>query len=193
MSRFRVLSDAARALVGGAVIYVAMVACSTSAAPRPGFRSVGDADEDEGAGGRGAVSGAAGNAEGGGTGSGGSPVEPRDAGLVDALVDAIRPPIRDAEAAPPQVFTVQCDVEVPQANGVSHFFAEQAFPGLSVEQLAGVSVVFRYKAEYAKDGYAHQVALATLKPGSARAFCGAQATGGADAIPYESATFVLRQ
>lgn len=108
-----------------------------------------------------------------------------DGDVVDALVDALVNPVKEASAAePPDVATEPCD-KMLKYNNADWYVAEHAYPGKTAAELASVRVVFPTNA---LAGYGQQVTVGQfVKDGSAATICGPVSNG----PPAFSYTFIL--
>jgi hypothetical protein len=152
----RIVRDTSLIFAGSAALYIAMVSCSASS---------------------------------GGTSAAG-PGPTHDSGGFDAgsLVDAFRDVIsdvlgtdvvRDASAQTPTAVTATCNVRVLSEAGTTNVvYAEAAFPGKTVEQLANVAVIFPIRpGSRVPPGYTHNFSsIFVLKPGSVAVYCGVDST-----------------
>jgi hypothetical protein len=105
-------------------------------------------------------------------------------GVIDALLDPVLDPVGEAQAAPPDIATESCS-----RVGGSYVYAEHAYPGKTVEDLAHLRVVMRYKTDAGVTqlpGYSRFVTLPWLKPGYAAVICGTTA-----AMYVDDVTFIL--
>lgn len=167
-------NEALRALLGGAVVYVVMAACSSSQ----------DAAQHAGAGFGSQMS------AGGATGSGGAAQE-REAGFMGGLVDALVDPVVEANAAlPPDVSSEPCDKRSPLGDsGSGYLYAEHQYPGKTKTQLAALLIVghLATPATAPIAGYP-DVAFAAVyvRDGSAAVVCGSYASPS-----YDNVTFIL--
>jgi hypothetical protein len=159
-------------LVGSVVVYV-VVACGSAVSGVHGQGDDGGTVDD-------ATNGGSDDALGGGSSSG--------------LMDALANPVRDAkaQALPPITATESCDKQVPSTNGaITYLFAEHAFPGKSVNDLAGVRTVLHYAGTIPNNpsGYNDAQGIASLRTGYATVLCGAvQGTSNPTSV-----TFILPQ
>lgn len=177
-----------KVLAAGVAVYLGAAACSAASSTQEKLAHTG------GAAGSTSQSGGAGGAPGGSAaggqlsgGSGGLLDSGLDA-FADAMGDAMVVP--DADAAPaPTVVTAQCD-KTFRGNGVSYdtFYAEAAFPGASVTDLAGATVVMTYADAQQIPGYTSAVSIPQVRPGFAAVLCGYDLPG--SVIPT-SVTFIL--
>jgi hypothetical protein len=160
----RIVRDTSLIFAGSATLYVAMVACS---------------------------------ADSGGPAQAGGPGPSQDSGGFDAggLVDVLRDvlsdvlgadAIRDANAQTPTTVTGTCNLVVrSEAGTVNSVYAEAAFPGKTVEELADVEAITPARSvSNLPPGYTHNSLspYKWLKPGSVAVLCG-----------YDSAADVLNR
>lgn len=128
------VKEMARALGGAFAVYAAIAACSAATAPSN--------DVDGG--------GPIGNAPPSATTS--TPAPTSTGAMMDAMLavvdavadvrDAVSEPVPDAQAAPPEVKTVQCLQSPP--TGPDYRYAEQAYPGKTANELASVIAIANY-------------------------------------------------
>jgi hypothetical protein len=117
--------------------------------------------------------------------------ETGDAGaaeLVDAFVDEVASPVKDAKADPvtPDVAVEQCDKVVKYQGSADYYVAEHAYPGKTIAQLSAVRVVITPSPAQI-EGYNHQQTLPHLRDGFGAVLCSPVSAGPS---PY-SITFVL--
>jgi hypothetical protein len=108
---------------------------------------------------------------------------------VDAMLDALTDPVKEASAAPPDVAVEQCD-KISNLTGSQVLYAEHAYPNKTVVQLAGVVGVAHMKsvATQTLPSYSDAVLPVQLRPGFAAVVCGPPGPNG-----YDTVTFVLPQ
>ena len=89
----------------------------------------------------------------------------------------------------PTVVTAQCD-KAFRGNGASYdtFYAEAAFPGTSIADLASVTVVLTYADAQQIPGYTSAVSIPQVKPGFAAVLCGYDLPG---SVMPTSVMFIL--
>lgn len=118
-------------------------------------------------------------------GAGGS--SGHDAGMLDAIADALTDPVGEAEAGtPPDVATEPCD-KVGDIGGTMFVYAEHAYPGKTVADLAPIAIAAHFTAGAAFAGYEHSTVAGTyLAAGKVAVNCGPQS-----APTFDSVTFVL--
>jgi hypothetical protein len=191
------MKDALKFFSGSIAVYVIMAACAGGSSGSRSNGSGGVAQD--------GAPGAGGSAQGGALGGGGSPASDLDAStgedssvVADAAdgSDGSVSPVPDANAqtdasqpgtgggsgnSGPQVDTVECDVVI---DGV--VYAEKAYPGRSVIDLASLRCIGVLSELTAFGTVTHQQENAFLEDGVARVGCGTPS-----ARLYTSVMFVL--
>jgi len=157
-------------MVGGAVaVYLVMAACSAGS---------GGTSSNAGGSSSGTASSSSGSSKGDGSGS-----------LIDALTD----PVGEAQAGlPPITATEMCGHTYAPSAGTTCFYAEHAFPGYTVAQLAFVVADAHMTATAMANGagptgYADSLVTPYVRDGYAAVFCGCTASG------FDQVTFYLPQ
>ena len=121
-----------------------------------------------------ACAGSEGAGRGGGNGSGGA----SGGGVTD--------PVAGAQAGEPTVVTEKCTKQ-GELDGMPILYAEHAFPGRSLDELAGVHVYAHLlQSNRVVPGYEYSVSAPQLAEGKVAVFCGY-----ANAPGLDSVTFVL--
>jgi len=163
------LKQTLKILIAGCAVYVGMAACSAADTGSQRLAGAGGSS--------------AGTVSIGGTGGG-----LVDSGL-DAIADALTDPVGDADAAPSAVVTAQCD-RTFRGAGASYdtLYAEAAFAGMGVNDLADVRVVLNYAEAQQIPGYTAAASIPQLRPGFAAVLCGYDL---ASSVIPSSVTFIL--
>jgi hypothetical protein len=157
------MREALKFLGGSLVVYVALAACSSSRTEQPiGMTAgtTGSAGEAVAMGGGAGASiagatGAGGMTAGGSAGTAGTEATsgtsggPTDAGILDAIADAMIDPVPDADAQPTEPETAEADCDQILANGaLSYRYAEFTFAGRTADDLALAGVLLHQVTQF---------------------------------------------
>jgi hypothetical protein len=104
--------------------------------------------------------------------------------VVDAILDAVTDPVGEAQALPPDITTENCS----KTSG-NFVYAEHAYPGKTVVQLAQISAIL-HSTQIPLPGYSDGSGGAYLRDGYAATICGTTADPQSS---RRTVTFVLPQ
>ena len=105
--------------------------------------------------------------------------------MVDAIIDALTDPVKEAMAAPPDVAIETCNKSY--VSGVTTiYYAEHSYPGKLVNDLSAVRVIAHVPGASPIPGPYHDyVTTPIIRDGAAAITCGA------NAAVYDKVTFIL--